>query len=43
MLTFLASIGAVFLAFLTATGRLALFAGTSFGDGVFPALLPAIA
>src|SRR5579863_6947679 len=40
MITFLASIGAAFLAFLAAAGRLAMFAGQALGTGLTPPYYP---
>src|SRR5579863_1281377 len=40
MITFLASIGAAFLAFLAAAGRLVMFAGQALGTGLTPPYYP---
>ena len=40
MLTFLATIGAAFLAFLAATGRLVMFAGLSLATAFSPPIYP---
>src|SRR5579862_7620375 len=42
MIAFLASVGAVFLAFLAATGRLAMFAGRALGAGLAPPYYPSL-
>ena len=42
MIAFLASVGAAFLGFLAATGRLVVFAGRAIGAAITPPYYPAI-